>query len=75
MTCMKQTLTELGVNPEQYGTHSFRRGGATFALEAGVSLDTISLLGDWKSDAMFLYLNMPLSSRLSAQHTMASFLT
>lgn len=74
MTCMKQCLTELGVTPDRYGTHSFRRGGATFALEAGVSLDTISLLGDWKSDAMFLYLNMPLSSRMSAQRIMASFL-
>ena len=75
MTCMKHCLTELGIKPDPYGTHSFCRGGATFALEAGVSLDTISLLGDWKSDAVFLYLNMPLSSRFSAQQTMASFLT
>ena len=75
MTCMRQCLTELGIKPDQYGSHSFRRGGATFALEAGVALDTISLLGDWKSDAMFLYLNMPLSSRISAQQTMASYIT
>lgn len=74
MASMKQILRELGVSSEQYGTHSFRRGGATFALEAGVPLDTISLLGDWKSDAMFLYLHMPLSQRVAAQQVMASHL-
>ena len=74
MLCIKTILLQLGVSPELYGTHSFRRGGATFALEAGVPLDTISLLGDWKSDAMFLYLHMPLSQRLSAQQVMTSYL-
>lgn len=74
MTCMSRILSEIGIPPEQYGTHSFRRGSATFALEAGVSLDVISLLGDWKSDSMFLYLHMPLSQRISAQRAMASHL-
>ena len=74
MTCVKQILQQLGVSPALYGTHSFRRGGATFALDAGVSLDTISLLGDWKSDAMFLYLHMPLSQRVAAQQVMTSHL-
>ena len=72
MTCMKSILLQLGISPDLYGTHSFRRGGATYALEAGVSLDTISLLGDWKSDAMFLYLHMPLSQRVAAQQVMTT---
>ena len=74
MGMLKIFLTELGIPSKLYGTHSFRRGGASFALEAGVSLDSISLLGDWKSDAMYLYLNLPLSQRLSAQRTMVSYL-
>ena len=74
MSLMKQVLSELGIAPDRYGTHSFRRRGATYALEAGVPLDTISLLGDWKSDAMFLYLHMPLSQRIQAQRTMTSHL-
>lgn len=74
MSFMKKVLTELGCSTSQYGTHSFRRGGATFALEAGVPLDVISLLGDWKSDSMFLYLHMPLAQRFSAQRLMASHL-
>ena len=72
---MSGILSEFGVTSTLYGTHSFRRGGATFALEAGVPLDIISLLGDWKSDAMFLYLHMPLSQRLAAQQTMTAHLT
>lgn len=69
MHLMHTVLTELGIPASQYGTHSLRRGGATFALEAGVPLDVISVMGDWKSDSMYLYLHMPLSQRLSAQHT------
>ena len=67
-------LTRLGLNSSQYGSHSFRRGGASLALEAGVPLDTIAVMGDWKSDAVYLYLHMPLSQRLRAQHSITSFL-
>lgn len=31
--------------------HSFRRGGASFALACGVSTDLIQSQGDWRSDA------------------------
>jgi len=72
MSLLKLFLSQVGLNTSDYGTHSFRRGGASFALEAGIPLDTIALLGDWKSDSLFLYLHMPLSQRLSAQRTMAS---
>ena len=54
-------LSRLGLRSSQFGSHSFRRGGASLALEAGVPLDTIAVMGDWKSDAMYLYLHMPLS--------------
>ena len=33
--------------PTQYLGHSFRRGGATFALECGVAPDLIKSQGDW----------------------------
>ena len=64
MACLKSHLSRSGLPPGQYGSHSFRRGGATFALEGGVPLDSIAVMGDWKSDAMYLYLHMPLSQRL-----------
>jgi len=81
MSCLNSFLSCQGINPSGFGTHSFRRGGASFALEAGVSIDSIAvmgdwksdaLLGDWKSDALYLYLHMPISQRLQAQHSMAS---
>ena len=75
MVILKSILLELGLNPHDYGTHSFRRGGASFALEAGVPLDVISIMGDWKSDSVFLYLHMPLGQRLSAQRVIASHIS
>ena len=35
--------------------HSFRRGGACWAYTAGVPIDTIRQLGDWKSNAYTRY--------------------
>ena len=36
---------------KQFAGHSFRRGGASFALQAGLPTDVIMLFGDWHSDA------------------------
>ena len=73
--CLHHVLRELGIPISDYACHSFRRGGATYALEAGVPLDHIAVMGDWKSDAMYLYLHMPLRQRLQAQRTITSSLT
>lgn len=74
MEFLKQSLLRLGIPAVQYGSHSFRRGGASFALESGVPLDVISIMGDWKSDSLFLYLHMPYSQRLAAQQTLTKHL-
>jgi len=73
MTFMKQCLVQSGYSAEQYGTHSLRRGGASFALEAGVSLDTIAIMGDWKSDAMFLNLQQVLTGCSTGFSIMSPF--
>lgn len=41
---------------KNYGTHSLRRGGATWLLVSGVPLDMVKVLGDWKSDAVQRYI-------------------
>jgi hypothetical protein len=51
----REIITELGLNPADYAGHSFRRGGATFAKDAGFSDEVIKAVGDWKSDAYQLY--------------------
>uniref|UniRef100_A0A7M5TZP9 Uncharacterized protein n=1 Tax=Clytia hemisphaerica TaxID=252671 RepID=A0A7M5TZP9_9CNID len=75
MLSLRNHLSNIGLSSSQYGSHSFRRGGASFALEAGIPLDTIAVMGDWKSDAIYLYLHMPLSQRLHAQRTLSDFLS
>ena len=52
---LRQILTSLGIKG-YYSGHSFRRGAATSAREAGLSSDKVQLLGRWKSDAYRLYI-------------------
>jgi hypothetical protein len=42
-------------DPNAYGLHSMRRGGATMLLAAGVDWPSVKKLGAWKSDAAELY--------------------
>ena len=53
---IRQCLTLCGEEAHQYASHSFRRGGATSAYLAGVSGETIKVLGDWQSQAYQLYI-------------------
>ena len=71
MLSLQTFLSSFGLVSSQYGSHLFRRGGASFALEAGIPLDVIAVMGDWNSDALYLYLHMPLSQRLQAQRILA----
>ena len=41
----------------EYGTHSFRRGGATHALSCGIPGEVIKVMGDWKSSCYLQYLD------------------
>ena len=52
----KQVIHKAGWDPSLYSTHSFRRGGATWAYKCGIPADTIQILGDWKSDAYKAYI-------------------
>ena len=52
---LRETLTAAGIDGHYTG-HSFRRGAATSAREAGLSEDEIQLLGRWKSDSYRLYI-------------------
>ena len=54
---VRQILTLLGVKGHYLG-HSFRRGGATAAWEAGLSENEIMLLGRWKSDSYRRYIDI-----------------
>ena len=54
---LRQLLTIVGADPDKYGAHSFRRGGATLAADMGASVEQLKALGDWRSDAYQAYIN------------------
>ena len=64
-------LYQLCLDASQYAGHSFRRGGASFAHQAGLPVDMIKLLGDWKSDAVLLYLTVPFHMRFISNLTIS----
>ena len=61
---LRHCLNQLGYEAKSYAGHSFRRGGASFAIQAGIPVSLIKMLGDWKSDSVLLYLTVPLDIRL-----------
>ena len=49
-------LSQAGLDPKNFGSHSFRRGGAAFLWSsAGVDESRIKMLGDWASAAYRIY--------------------
>ena len=41
--------------------------GVLFPLESGIPHDVISVFGDWVSDIVYLYLNLPFSQLVSVR--------
>ena len=58
-----QLLARLNLDPSLYSGHSFRRGGASFALECGLPTEVIQAQGDWASNAYQLYVTPTLRLR------------
>jgi integrase len=48
----KKIAVFLGLNPDKFTGHSFRRSSATAAADWGISLINLKRLGGWKSDAV-----------------------
>ena len=44
-----------GRDPNMFGAHSLRIGGATAAMEGRLSPDTIRIAGRWSSDCYLIY--------------------
>jgi integrase len=68
----KHLVRNIGLDPSQVSGHSFRRGGASFALYSGVPDAFIKLIGDWRSNAYLAYLIIPTHSRSLVSHCMLS---
>lgn len=62
---LSELLKGIELPATSFSSHSLRRGGATWLLSAGVPLERIKLLGDWRSDAVSTYLKPTSLQRLS----------
>ena len=63
---IKESIKRIGLDPTDYSSHSFRRGGATYAFQCGLSPAMIKKLGDWKSDSYREYIDFPVKDRIRA---------
>jgi integrase len=64
---LRYWLEQIGVeDASEYGFHSLRAGGATEAARAGVHERDIKAHGNWKSDAVRVYIRPSLEDRLLA---------
>lgn len=71
LASLKACIARAGLDPTLYAGQSFRRGGATFALEAGVPDTVIRAMGDWKSDVWKDYVSATAKLRESAALSLA----
>jgi hypothetical protein len=64
---LKHWLQLTGVeDASEYGFHSLRAGGATDAAKSGVEERHIKAHGNWKSDAVRVYICLDTEERLMA---------
>ena len=54
---LRSALAQVGIKPGHYSGHSFRRGAATSAKDAGLTDSEIQMLGRWKSSSYRLYID------------------
>lgn len=71
---LTQCLGAIGLPATLYGTHSLRRGGATWMLLTGVPLEVIKAIGDWRSDCVTKYLTPDICSKFRLVSTACGLL-
>ena len=70
---LKSCLAKIGISPESYSGHSFRRGGCSLCFEAGLGVTDIKLRGDWRSQSFERYLFVPAASVFRSAVALSSF--
>ena len=69
---LRQSLADPGFPADQYSGHSFRRGGAQFALQCGLPVELIKLQGDWNSNVYERYLQPSFGLRQKVASTLGT---
>lgn len=60
---LRSCIENIGLNPSNFSTHSFRRGFTTLAFKSDIPPEHIQLMGDWKSDSYKCYLELNWSDK------------
>lgn len=68
---LRTSIAATGCDPSGFSSHSFRRGGASFALKLGLPSELIQSQGNWLSDAYLGYLDITLQQRTDVAMTFA----
>ena len=63
-TLLKQCLSKIGVQPDNYASHSVRRGSASFMFLSQVPTFLLKQHGTWKSQAYKSYISVSHKQRL-----------
>ena len=66
---LKTCIASMGLNLSHYTFHSFRRSGASLAFDSSVALENIKQHGNWKSEAVWTYLNSTPTAASVIPHT------
>ena len=67
---LRRIVSKVGLDSRAFSSHSFRRGGASWAFRSGVPGELVKVQGDWRSDAYLKYLQFSLEQRLQVAHAM-----
>ena len=67
---IKDILDRAGLVGDKYSTHSFRRGGWTFAAACGLQDRKLMKMGDWKSNCFTEYIHSNLQDKLDVARGM-----
>ena len=67
---LKNHLESAGIDASRYSSHSFHRGGATWAFRSGLAPELVQILGDWQSDAYRKYVKLDVHDRFQLAEKM-----
>ena len=55
---LRQSLSSLGLDPINYGMHSFRVGRTTDLIKCNYSLEEVKCMGRWRSNTVYKYIKL-----------------
>ena len=67
-------IRKIGLDPSEYSSHSFRRGGASLAFQLNIPSEIIQFTGDWQSDCYMRYLDIDFDSKCLVSKTIKDYI-